>query len=495
MSLVDRISSFVDGYYKVTNPQKYTQRLMERSAAEHAMRYRQAEKSRLRSHITGMTGGGDEHMNESDLIVMREKSRKLDRDNLFVASIMDRLEEHVLGEAVNIQIQSNNKRWNKAAEKAFKEFWQGRPEIRDYLSGPEIEKLVFRAEKIDGDILIVMLEDQLQVLEAHRISSPKNADQNIINGVKTDQNGKILGYFVEVSQKKHTYYDAKDCVFLAQRHRISMTRGLPSTVRSMDLFDDIDAFMEASIIQQKISAAHCVFITRKGGLDGLDGMETVTDSAGNDRQEQIMSPGAVLYGEMGEDAKMLGASQTGQQFGPFITQLLRFAGLMYGLPLEITSLDFSNTTFSSSRASIQTAHKAFKKQHTRFIREFMAPIVTWKVKQLVSQNKLPPMPDGFKVTATPPKMISVDPLKETKADVERIAAGLTSIREVSDLNGQDWKETLRYREDEIIEAGKIAKNLVKKTGEDFSARDILGMTKNFNKEIFVDESNSETNPD
>jgi lambda family phage portal protein len=464
-----------------------------RESKKESFRYRQAGLQRLGPQSITGKGSGDNHLNFADLNIIREKSRQTDRDNMFFSSILDRLIENVIGNGVNIQIQSKNKRWDNQAEFLWSEFWGNKPEVRNFCNGQELESLMFRSKRVDGDILVIMLNDQIQFIEGDRIRTPFEfaGNKNIVNGIELNAYGAPVRYFVHdyddsvYYNNKGTFktYEAKDCIFWANRHRHSMTRGIPVLARNLELFDDIDGFVEASVIQQKMAAAHVMFITRKGGLDMLDGVTTETDDMGNEYQSKDFRPGEVLYGEPGEDAKVLGPQQSGQQFSPFVSQLLRFAGLCFGMPLELVSLDFSRTNYSSARASLLVAHKSFVRQHRDFLDNVMVPIVKWFIKSKIRSGELAERFD-YKINATPPKMISVDPLKETKAEIERIAAGLSTLKESALNNGQDWDMILAQKEIEIIEAANIAKNIVTKTGEDWSARDILGTASDFNPDIY-----------
>jgi predicted RNA-binding protein len=93
----------------------------------------------------------------------------------------------------------------------------------------------------------------------------------------------------------------------------------------------------------------------------------------------------------------------------------------------------------------------------------------------------------YVITSTPPKVISLDPAKEVKANVEKIQAGLTTNKDVLVAEGVSWRDVMNDREDEILHAYKIATNVVMKTGEQWSTRDILGMNKNFNPSVFQTE--------
>jgi len=163
--------------------------------------------------------------------------------------------------------------------------------------------------------------------------------------------------------------------------------------------------------------------------------------------------------------------------------------------LEILSLDFSKTNYSSARASLLTAHKGFLMRHKKFVREFLEPIIRWKIDMWVKSGELGEV-KSYSVSSTPPKMIVLDPVKETKADIDRIQSGLSSNREVCNTNGTSWSETLDYKEEEILKAIKIAENVVKKTGAKVDWRDILGQAKTFNEAIFreeeVDDSENDT---
>lgn len=505
MGLGNLFSKAIDSVYEVVSPESYVKRQLARQQAT-KFGYKNANSRRLGPQ--GMTGqgSGNNHLTSGQAKVLRERAREMDRNNLFVASIMDRITEAVLGTGLNIQINSGNKRWDDKAEKNFNDFWNKRPEVRGIFEGQEVERLVMRSLEIDGDILIVLTKDGLvQVIEADRIRTPNEHEKNpnIYQGVEVDSVGKPIRFYVMpyedgvgMVRKDNNYntFDARYCIFLAKRKRISQTRGVTSLAPCMDLFEDIDAFMEASIIQQKISAAHVMAIEQKGGASVLDGATTeATDSLGNTYQEENFRPGQILYLDIGESAKILGPSQTGQQFGPFITQLIRFAGLCFGLPLEVVSLDFSKTNYSSARAAILVSHKAMAQKHKSFVRQFMEPIVRWKTENDIRKGILNAPTKGYTISATPPKMISVDPLKETKADREKINGGLSTLRDIVSSNGQDWTEMMKQREYEIIEASKVAKNLVKQTGEDWSARDILGIAKDFNADIFTEEPDQTPN--
>lgn len=483
------IEGAVDYIYKVFDPKKYSERLAYRTASEHQMRYRQAMQHRNRKSVTwGLNKSEDSHLSQGDLTTLRESSRRLDRENPFVHSFNDRLQEAVIGSKLNMSIRSANTRWSEKATNMINEWWHGRPEVRGMFSGGALERVLFRAKIVDGDILIVFLDDgNIQIIEGDRVQTPhdKTGDKTVFNGVKLNEYGAILGYWIapdydrklryKIKSSEFTFVNAKNAHFIASRHRVSMTRGIPKITQNMDLMNDIDEFLNATIVHQKVVASHCLFIERQD--PGSENVLTNTDEDGNEVREQFVEPGLILTGRPGESAKILGPNQTAQQFGPVMSQLMRIAGMLYGLPLEMSILDFSQTTFSSARASLEVAHRVFSKQHNDFVKHDIGPVINWKLRQFVRQGVLEEPASTYRIEATPPKKISVDPMKETNADIARILASLDTHEDVCASNGKDYYDIVRQREREILLAQKVASRIVNKTGENWESRDIMGIEK------------------
>jgi capsid protein len=130
------------------------------------------------------------------------------------------------------------------------------------------------------------------------------------------------------------------------------------------------------------------------------------------------------------------------------------------------------------------ADKNFKREHNVMVREVMEKIFNWFLEDQIRVGNLPER--KYRVNAVPPKMISVDPLKEIKAEIEKIGAGLSTLRDSAHADGKEWDEIMDQRQTEIMLAAKIASNIVNSTGEDYSSRDILGTNVKFKPEIFQD---------
>lgn len=491
-----------DRLIEIRNPKKALINQHYRDAATR-FSYRAASRNRIQLQKLGMGSDGDSHAKSGDLWTLREYSRALDRDNVIASAMLNRAGESIIGSGIDLQLLSGNSRWDDKAEKLFHTWWDTEADIRGMHVGWQIEKLALRSMQVDGDVLFILTDGgQIQPVEADRIVTPKEETLNkkVINGVKVDSFGRPEGFWISpdpstssagsFSAKDGAFVSADHAVFLANMHRFSLTRGIPVFATNMQLFDDIDAFIEACIIHAKIAACHVLAIERNGSLNDLDGVEEVEDSYDNLRQEQTVSPGIVLNLKPGESAKMVGTTQTMVQFSPFITQLLRFTGLNFGMPLEMLSLDFSHTNYSSARAALLVAHRSFVAQHKMMTKRFMEPIVRWKIAEWIRNGELSNR--TFKVSATPPRFISVDPLKEANADIARVQHGFSTNRDVCAALGTDWETLLQQRQAEIQAAVEAAQAIESSTGEKVDWRDILGDAKNFDADVYRDSDSEST---
>ena len=451
----------------------------------HDFSYRAARLNRNKARVYSGTSG-DSHIDDTSLDRMREACRQLDRDNCVASSILDRAIENIIGGGIKLKIKTSNRSWDKKAQALWDEYWMYESDIREMHTGPELEGLMLRAKYVDGDMLIIKTDSgKVQLIEADRVATPneKAPDGHTIKaGVMLNSVGKPVKFYVldDVESKFSggRWIDASAVIFMGNFKRSSLTRGIPSFAVNLQMFEDLDSFIEATVISAKINAAACLAITRHDGGAGLDSVETVTDSEGNSRQVQEWNPGTIFNLLPGEDIKALSSTQQLVQFSQFVTQILRFAGLPFGLPLEATSLDFSKTNYSSARAALLLAHKAWMVQH-QAMTQVLRQIALWKIDQWVDERELMPARSKIKITAAPPVAIQIDPDKETKANISKVQHGFTTNRDIASMQNMDYQELMDQRAKEIEEAQKLA-DRINSRAENAGVvwQDILGDAKN-----------------
>ncbi len=485
-------SNIYDGYLKVTNPQKLHALMASRHAISQ-FAYRNARTSRIREAKRNLGGTADQQAPATDLWTLRELSRDLDRNNIVAHSILDRICESTIGNGLNFSIATNgggSRNWSEKVEDMVNKWWDNDADIRGIQTGFQMENTACRALKNDGDILVIKMRDgyQVQHVEADRIVTPSDKlnDPLVVNGVQLDSRGRHIGYWVSPPQtsnlniistftsksyasKDMEFVEAKDGMLLVNPSRFSQTRGVPTFANSLELFEDIDAYLEACILTAKIQASHSMVITTtSGGQFGIENSTAATNVDGDDYRDETIPVGRVMYLKPGEDAKGVSPTQPGPDFAAFFTQLMRLTGLSCGVPLEQLGLDFSQTNYSSGRLSMQVAYRARLQDFNIMFNRYKRPLIEWKVRGMMARGEVEKK-EFFNVIGTPPKMTSVDPQKDTNAEVERMKHGITSLSAVCSMYGEDWTDVMEQRFVEIQTAQKYGKKL------GISFRDFLGL--------------------
>lgn len=497
-------SNLMDGLVSIVNPQKAYNRRVYREAYE-KLGYRVATPSRLQKMRIGFGGSGDRHLTKLESTQLRELSREQDRNNCIASGMLDRAIESVIGSGIDIHVNSigtgsdkkTNEDWNTKAELLFAEWGRNEADIRELVSWHGLQQMAYRAILVDGDVGFIKTRGQLQAIEADRIVTPSGNLSNPLfqQGIQLDKVGSPVAFsvaqysrhggFVQESSAKSI--PAKNFFYLMNPKRFSQTRGVPILTNCLQLLEDIDSYIQAEVVGAKVAAAFVMFISREEGAQaGVDASVTAEDSQGNSRQEQTIAPGMILHGRPGEKAMGIGSNRPQSQFSEFISQLLRFAGLNMGMPLEVVSLDFSRTNFSSARAALQVAHRTNKRMHRFMVDRFVRPVARWKIDQWIEEKRLAPM--EYSINTTQPTMISVDPMKEVQSDIMAVEHSFKSLADIALAQNGNWKDSIEKRGREIEFAATEAKRISLATGENVGWRDISGYPKGTTKSENQNES-------
>lgn len=439
------------------------------------LRYRAAHANqRNRIH-----GSADDQLSSWELQELRELSRELERDNPIVSAAFDRMEDLVIGDGVNIQVQSKSTRWAQRAEQLWADWWGSEADHTRRFVGADLDRITFRSVIRDGDVFVHQRtsDGEILLIEGDRVRSDSIGKRtDWVDGVRVTKSGRALSYnIVNDDDRSEVKVSAKKMLHIARRERISQTRGLPILASCATTFDDIDAYVEACIIGSRTSVAHAVAITKDSDPE---------DSEASSTTERAIEAGGIIELQPGEDIKNVGSTAQMTEFSAFMTKMMRLAGLKLGLSLEILSLDFSQTNFSSARASIQLVRRAMNRYHNMMLSYLYRPLFTWKVDQWVREGKLPTPRSRWTINALPPKELSVDPLKEATAN-KMLARTFSTHRDVALGYGRDLDEVLNQRSVEIQRAEEIAEEIRKTTGvKDIGWRDILGGDEQIDENFF-----------
>jgi capsid protein len=349
--------------------------------------------------------------------------------------------------------------------------------------------MVLRQTFVDGDHLILPQQDlSLQLIEGHQLTSPDNLQDDVVHGVRVDtRTGRPLEYFFlgdKPGQRKWhgrrvpASYQNEDLIripaFSENRpnvfhifnpQRVSQTRGVTAFRAVFDLLGMFEDINFARLVQQQVVSCVAVFLTRE--RDYQWGNRTTEDEEdGTTTYFEELSPGLVARLKPGEKAEGFSPAVPNPEFFDHVRLVLRLVGMALGMPLELVTLDTTDTTFHGYRGALDQARISFRriqKWYSRLfhrrvyqmlVRAWSPELLVGRTAQRVGNGKLQLMRHEWHGRGWP----YVEPKLDAEADTVRLRNGLTSPRRVhAERSGSEWKQIQK----EIVEDyGMAIKNAV-----------------------------------
>jgi lambda family phage portal protein len=157
----------------------------------------------------------------------------------------------------------------------------------------------------------------------------------------------------------------------------------------------------------------------------------------------------------GEKIETVSAVRPNSGFSSFTHEMLRSMGQVLGLSAEQTHNDYSESSWSSARAGIVEAEKAFKRRVGDFYANTCTPVYATWLEEL-HDRKMVPLPanaPAFRAMRTAYAKCQwlgaargwVDPVAERQGAVLGLDAGFATLEQVCAEQGSDWEENLDQR--------------------------------------------------
>lgn len=496
--------------------------------------YSATKASRFRRRRTGIASGGagaDYHYrSEAEYLKLGELARDFDRNDVIVGQIVCR----AVNNTVQGGMQLNPNTGDKSIDHDIKQRWATEccdPDGFD-VSGEHdfnsLEELSLREMFVVGDICAVLPawpETKLEMIEAHRLRTPKNTKKNVVHGVLLDQQRRRQEYWftkddLDPMRALHKVADitsvpARDddgnrrVAHVYNPKRVSQTRGVTAFAPIFDtagMFEDLNF---AKLVQAQVVS--CFSLIRNRGeqfeFPPGDGSQTGPRTSqvqrdGTTRTLEGVGPGIELIAARGETITGFSPNVPNAEFFEHVRLLLSLIGVNLGMPLVLVLMDASETNFSGWRGAIDQARLGFKRNQRALIRRFHRPIYGWKVRLWMLDDTVLRHAhersdvDVLRHSWNPPNWPYIQPLQDAAADTMIIRNGLNSPRRVHAKNGREWDEISTEIVDDngeaIVKAKTRAKEINDKFPEDpVTWRDLLSlpMAEGINLSISADGGN------
>ncbi len=367
-------------------------------------------------------------------------------------------------EEFNSIVEARYNLWSKSKHASF----NGMQSLND------ISKDAFKNAKIGGDVLVVLRivkgKLKIELIDGVHLHSPlfqiaEKGKNRIINGVEIDKNGRHIRYHIPQGLGEDTIkIDAWSkstglrMAFLVygSKYRTNSLRGLPSITTSLETLKKLERYKEAAVGSAEERQKIPYFFEHNDSSDGstpfIDSV-TQTFSGGGDE-------GVVPIDEQGEILANKVAITTGKQvfnmtkgskvvsvdskqemfFKEFYETNANIICAALGIPPNV-AFSLYNDSFSASRAATKDWEHTINVERDDFKAQFYDPIFTmWMHIEVLSGKINAPgfieasRSENFMVTEaylnnrfTGPMFPHIDPLKEVKAEREKLGPLLKHI--------------------------------------------------------------------
>ncbi len=435
--------------------------------------YQAAKSSRFRRRRTGVASGGSgadyHYRGEGDYLRLIEQARDMDRNDAAVGPVINQAVNNALQTGFTVAPATGD----KALDLDLWERWRDWSQDADQcdLAGEHdffaLESFAYRQMLADGDIVALMLDDgSLQMIEAHRIRTPKNTSKNVVHGVLLSERRRREQYWVtkddidpgrtvtKVSQIEP--YDTRDgdgfrqVAHVYNPRRVTQTRGVTALAPIFDtlgMFEDVNF---AHLVKAQVASCLTFFRERTDEYNGppaAHGEQTTETLAdGSTRVIEGLSPGLELTGAPGEKLSGFAPNIPNPEFFPHVRLILTLVGINLGLPLVLVLMDASETNFSGFRGAVDQARIGFRRNQKSLIARFHTPIWCWKVRDWMAGDAALRSAYArlkqrlFAHVWTAPTWPYIEPMKDAMADLVRVRNGLISPRRLHAERGRDWEE-------------------------------------------------------
>jgi capsid protein len=314
--------------------------------------------------------------------------------------------------------------------------------------------------KGDGKIW-VWEADQIASLEENEFKAAHPSGWTQENGVVRDQFGVEMGYYVSPQRGKMSIGKADGAFFVSREFgrlikkpwRFNQGRGIADMLTSAnDLFDLYD--MRSRELQSaKVAASMAGKVTRKDGVDNYDALNGsavvtgddgdvstgVADAPNYDRFEALTG-GHLEYMSEGDNFELLNIDRPNVNAAEFHDFVLSSAGSALGMARAYSRMraDSSYTAFRGDLVMSWVFFSWLQKWLERRVCDWVAVKV---LTQAQATGTIAKLPTGWENSLSWdwPKMPSINPLDEAKADQQELKNGTTDY---ATLLGPDWRKRM-----------------------------------------------------
>lgn len=481
------LGKIIDSIISTISPQAG----LRRAQARRVMRaYAGAEPSRLNANKRPKNTSADAELaGPFGANQMRAWARMLVRDNAWAWGVVDTFVNSVIGKGIDIQSAyetadgTDLEKINERRDEVWQR-WAEICEINGQYTFAELQQMAMREIVEAGEVLIRMVPVDrrfrgiyrpvplaLELIEADRLAEEKDTfrigaqGQNRINrGIEIDELGKPVAYWIypnhpndpNLSREMPRRIDASEIIHLFNRQRVGQHRGISMFAPCVSWIRDLGTYVDNELQASAVASCFTVAIKTEGGISGLNPPSSAageaSDSDGN--RYEYLQPGMVMHLNPNESIESANPGRPNSASEPWINLMLRGIAVGTGLSYETVARDYSQTNYSSNRASQLEDRRRFRRWQRYFIEKLNQRVwdkfcLSAAMIDLAGFPTVADLLDNPRRAAPcehmPPSWEWVDPQSEQQSSEAGLKAFQTTYLDELGSRGKNWRHVFYQR--------------------------------------------------
>lgn len=422
-------------------------------AGEASRRLRHFQPSRAHLNTLIAAAGAD----------ITARARWLVRNNGYAANAIESWAGNVVGDGIkpsslitDADLKARVQRlwldWTDDSDaEGFTDFYgQQRRAAREVFIAGEVF-LRFRPRRPEDGLVVPL---QLQMIPSEMLPLTRNeqiAGGNVIRqGIEFDRIGRRVAYHFlrrhpgDVTDPglsgETVRVPASEIIHVIDPVDAGQLRGVSRFAPGIVKLFLLDQYDDAELDRKKVAAMHALFITTPAPAEPFD----IAESDEGTERTMDLQPGQIVMLEPGEEVQTSAPADVGQTYEPFQYRTLLQVSAALGLPYAYLSNDMLKANYSNSRLALL--------EFRRRVEAYQHAVMVWQICRRVWARwmdtavmagaiDLPDYEarhrDYIACSWLPPKWDWVDPLKDARAEIEQIEAGLKSRTQALAERGYD----------------------------------------------------------
>ncbi len=415
------------------------------------------------------------------------KSRYFERNSAFFNRVVDLFEQYTVGTGLNIFSASATETFHAKAN-AYWEAWQPFADVASLQHWTTLQSLMARAWFVDGEFFILKTFGQsgrprIQIIEAHRCKTPNKIPTGavIIDGIEVDAVGRPIAYWFEIEPmesdgvwpssawswwfalaprtQQMQRVPAEFIIHHFEPSRPGQMRGLPFCYSVINTLHDLDDLETYEMRAAKSNAAVEKIIKTATGEstdeDALRGIATGSDGKAKDQYYRDVFGGEARVLKHGDDIIQHGGERPSERTAAYWDYLVGKFCIGVGIPAELVRPTSMQGT--SQRAMLDVAAAWFRIRSSVLAQTFgrvFEYVLFYGVERDGALRGAPA--DWRAYSFIPPKGPDVDAGRNSTAMIAEYKAGMRTLQDIYGQSGENWRQRLRQRADEIAFAKQLA---------------------------------------